>query len=326
MIRNFLLSVVVMAWTGQIQAASWADGLFDELSRDFGAVPRGTLLTHPFRVANNTQGTVSISNVRVSCGCTTARAIQNVLKPGEETAIFVQMDTRRFLNTKAVTVYVTFNQPRFEEARILVQANSREDVIFAPEGINFGKVKKGTAPTARMAVTFLGSSNMKITEVSSESNYVQPKIVDTGRDGVQSSIQIQAVLRQDTPPGKWFTDVWLKTNNPSMPKLRVPVTVEVEAELSMVPNNVQLGQVKAGTETDRKVVLRGQLPFRIVSIKGTDGELRVKDSSGESKTMHILTVTLHPRLPGELNRTLRVLTDMTTGGEIEINAQAQVVP
>lgn len=325
MMRSFLLTVGILIWTGHAQAASWADGLFDELSRDFGTVPRGTQLTHPFRLTNNTQETISISHVRVSCGCTTARALQNVLKPGEETAIFATMDTRRFLGPKAVTVYVSFSQPRFEEVRIVVQGNSREDVIFAPEGINFGKVKKGATPTTQMSITFLTSFNVQPTEITSESNYVIPKIVAGPKENGQSAIQVQATLRDDTPAGKWFTDLWIKTNNPNMPKLRVPVTVEVETALSLIPNQVQLGQVKVGAETDRKVVLRGQVPFRIVSVQGTDRIVSVKDSSNEAKTMHVLTVTLHPSRAGELHRTLRVVTDMPNGGEIEINAQAQVV-
>src|SRR5215212_1111310 len=52
--------------------ASWADGLFDELSRDFGSVPRGPTLQHPFRLVNKTNQHVHIASVRVSCGCTSA--------------------------------------------------------------------------------------------------------------------------------------------------------------------------------------------------------------------------------------------------------------
>src|SRR5262249_15121454 len=67
--------------------ASWADGLFDELSRDFGSVPRGPTLQHPFRVVNKTDQYVTISGVRVSCGCVSAQALKATLAPGEETAI-----------------------------------------------------------------------------------------------------------------------------------------------------------------------------------------------------------------------------------------------
>src|SRR5688572_9035617 len=103
---------VLLGAAGQARA-SWADGMFEEVSRDFGSVPRGSVLIYPFRVVNNTGVNVHIANVRVSCGCTSARALQTSLAPGQDTAILVQMDTRRFYHTKTVTVYVQFDQPRF---------------------------------------------------------------------------------------------------------------------------------------------------------------------------------------------------------------------
>src|SRR5260370_13163716 len=111
MFRYSLLLLALLGGTGRALASSWADGLCEEQVRDFGTVPRGPLLTHPFRVVNKTKETVHISSVRVSCGCTSARALQTTLAPGEETAILAEMDTRRFFNTKGVTIYVQFDQP-----------------------------------------------------------------------------------------------------------------------------------------------------------------------------------------------------------------------
>ena len=39
--------------------------MFDELSRDFGSVPHGQTLVHPFRLVNNTGNTVRITSIRV---------------------------------------------------------------------------------------------------------------------------------------------------------------------------------------------------------------------------------------------------------------------
>src|SRR5262245_34254592 len=118
---RYSLVVLLGLCVGGRASASWADALFDELSRDFGSVPRGPTLTHPFRLVNKTGARVHIASVRVSCGCTSAQALQQDLAPGQETAILVHMDTRRFTNTKNVTIFVTFDQPRFEEVRLWVQ-------------------------------------------------------------------------------------------------------------------------------------------------------------------------------------------------------------
>ena len=73
-------------------------------------------------------------------------------------------------------------------------------------------------------------------------------------------------------------------------------------------------------------LLRANEFGRILSISGTDQQVQVRETANESKAVHVLTVTLNPFEPGQLNRTIRVQTDLKSGGDIEFNAQAQVVP
>ncbi len=326
MFRYSLMLATLVGIAGTVHAQTRADGMFDELSRDFGSVPRGQIVMHPFRIVNNTNQPVRIANVRVSCGCVTTQTLKSNLQPGEETAIIATMNTQVFLNTRTVTIYVTFDQPRYQEVRLWVQANSREDVRFSPGSIAFGQIKRGVdGVESKMVISFLGGQT-QITEVKSESNYVTPTFKESSRGSGDTSYEVTAKLRKDTPAGKWYTDLWLTTNNPSMPKLRVPVTVEIEAPLSVNPSTVSLGQVKAGTESDHKVIIRGVRPFRITGISGTDSQMQVRTTTSESKLAHVLTVTLNPREPGALSQTITIQTDLKAAGEIQFNAQAQVVP
>src|SRR5947207_6828561 len=129
MVRYHLVILAGLLSAAPALAGSWADGMFEEFSKDFGSVPRGQVLTHPFVVKNNTGQTVTISGVRVSCGlCTSATALKGQLKPGEETSISVRMDSGKFVGVKTVYVYVTFGSPQAEEVRLWRQANSRDDV------------------------------------------------------------------------------------------------------------------------------------------------------------------------------------------------------
>ena len=75
MLRFSLVCVLGLCLTGTSFAGSWADGMFEEMSRDFGSVPRGPTLTHYYRIANKTGGPVHISGVRVSCGCVSASVL-----------------------------------------------------------------------------------------------------------------------------------------------------------------------------------------------------------------------------------------------------------
>jgi hypothetical protein len=323
---RYSLVLAVSALAAGTASASWADKMFDELSKDFGSVPRGPTLTHYFRLVNNTKETVTISGVRVSCNCTTASALKTVLKPGEQTHILAQMDSTRFTGPKSVTIYVNFSSPSNEEVRLWVQANGRNDFTVGPDTLALGQVKRGSSPTSSVVVTFYGLPDMKITEVKTESNYVQTELKPAKTQGTEVAFELKATLRSDTPVGRWYSDVWLKTNNPSIPQIRVPLTVEVESALSVSTDNVALGEVKVNGENERRVVLRGAQPFKVTEIEGADDELIVKDSTDEAKQVHVLTVKIKPTKAGEIKRKIKVKTDLKEENEIDFKVTATIMP
>jgi len=332
MFRFSLVVVLGLGSCGAASAASWADSMFEEMSKDFGSVPRGPTLTHPFHLTNKTKQTVHIAGVRVSCGCTSASAVQTELAPGQGTAIVADMDTRRFAGNKAVTIFVQFDRPSWEEVQLKVQANSRDDVTISPESLAFGQTKRGSSPSASVTVAFQGNSRLKITQASCESTYVRTTLKELRRDAQEVSYRLTARVRPDIPVGKWYTDIWLTTDNATTPRVRVPLTVDIEAPLSMTPGGVALGQVSVGGQAERRIIVRGAKPFRIVSIKGTDKLVSVRDSSPASKPVHVLTVTVKSPKAGEVSRpidvdrTIRIVTDLAEQGEIDFKAKAQIRP
>jgi hypothetical protein len=327
MLRYSLVLVAVFQVAGSAGAATWADGLFSELSKDFGSVPRGPTLTHYFRVLNNTGKPVNISNVRVSCGCTSAAALQSSLQPGEETAIVARMDTTRFIGPRSVTIYVQFDKPEFEEVRLWIQANGRNDFALSPDSFSFGSIKRGVAPTASVSLTFYGNSDAKILSARPESNYIVPSFVEVRRlDSGEVVYNLTAKLHPDTPVGKWFTDIWIKTNLPSMPQVRVPLTVEIESSLTVSPAVVSFEPVRVSGASERRVIIRGVKPFKVVRVKGSDDNLDVRTFSAKAQEVHVLTIRLHPSRAGAIDRTLRVVTDLKEDNEIDFRVNASIMP
>jgi hypothetical protein len=326
MLRYGLVVVAGLLVASPARSATWADALFDEFSIDFGAVPRGPTKEHNFRVTNNTRGPVNISSVRVSCGCVSAVALKGHLEPGESTHIIARMDTTRFTGHKSVTVFVQFNQPSFEEVRLLVQANGRNDFSVTPDTLGFGQIKRGSSPSSSVLLSFFGNSALQIAEVKSESNYIQPIVQEVRRSDTEVGYQLTARLRSDTPVGKWYTDIWLKTNDAAMAPIRVPLTVEVESALSIHPENVTLGSLKPQAESERRVIVRGVKPFKISEVQGTDANLQVRIDTADAKPVHVLTIKFKAGGPGEITRKLRILTDLAGDNKLDFQVAAQIAP
>src|SRR5262249_12349360 len=156
MLRYCCALLVGLCLAGPGRAATWADAMFEELSKDFGSVPQGPMLSHPFRLTNNTSAVVQIGSIRPSCGCVSATAQTPVRAPGQSTVSHTPMNTTRFNGVKTVTIFVNIVQPQMEEVRLWVQANSRYDVTVSPESVAFGQIKRASQPSGSVNVTFLG--------------------------------------------------------------------------------------------------------------------------------------------------------------------------
>jgi len=224
--------IVVLAGLLGGASPAWAGAadLFPEKVKDFGVSPRGTILVHYFRFTNTTGQPLQIGQPRVSCGCVSAYILKNQIAPGETTAVIAQMDTRRIPtpNTvKSVTVYVPFYSPTSEEVSLRVQTVCRDDLIMSPDTLAFGTVEKGKGAKATTKVTLTSDPSWQVTEAKSSGGYVKVEFKQESRAGSQVTYEVTATLDKECPAGNWTSDVFLTTNNPGIPKLRIPVTVNV---------------------------------------------------------------------------------------------------
>jgi hypothetical protein len=249
---------------------------------------------------------------------------KRLLEPGETTHLVVHMDTSRFIGVRTVTVYVVFDQPGSDEVRLWVRANSRTDFSLRPDTLAFGHVHRNNTPVASVLLTFHGRGTARIMNVHSESNYIQPTFVEESRQATQVVYRINAELRQDTPVGRWYSDIWVKTNLPTIPQVRIPLTVTIESALSVSPQKVILGTLAIGEERSRRVIVRGIKPFQITGVEGKGQQLSVQDSVARRTPIHVITVRLYARRPGMLDRTLTLQTDLPEDNHIDFRVTATI--
>lgn len=299
-----------------VQADDGLPALFDNRVHDFGNVPIGPLLSHEFTIKNTTKQALHISNVRVSCGCVAASATKDTVAPGQSTTIYASMDTRRFIGSKTVTVYVTFDRPRYEEVSLQVTAYSRSDISLSPDSLAMGQIKRGTTPVVETEVSLL--SGMKITAAAAESGYV----LVTTKETAPGKFTLSARLRSDTPLGKWYTDIWVTTDQGGRGgKIRIPLTVEVEPSLLATPNSLQFDAIAGGDPVKKSVTIRAAQPFKILGIEGADGVFHASAFSKDAKPVHVVTVSFQPGKEGKFNGALKVLTDLKEENKIEVTVK-----
>jgi len=229
--------IVVLAGVlgGASQAWAGAIDLFPEKEKDFGVSARGTILVHYFRFTNTTGQPLQLGQPRVSCGCVSAYILKNTIAPGETSAVIAQMDTRRIPVpgvVRTVTVYVPFFSPSVEEVSLRVSSTCRDDLFITPDTLALGTVQKGKGATTSTKVTLTTDPSWQVTEAKSTGGYVKVEVKQDTRQGSQVTYEVTATLDKDCPAGNWTSEVFLTTNNPGIPKLRIPVTVNVTNQVA----------------------------------------------------------------------------------------------
>jgi len=304
-----------------------AQQLLDQVSKDFGSVPRGTILSHQFKLTNQTTAPLHVAAVRTSCTCTTATVGKLELQPGESTTLMVNLDTRKFSGSRSFTVYLTLDRPFLEEIRVLLSATSRDDITLTPGQLNFGRVKRGSQAAASVVVEQHALSGWEIVGLENENGYLLPKLTKLERPGATPAYQLEVRLRDDIPVGAWHADIYLKTNDPNNPRVRVPLVVEVEGNLVATPGELVFGQCRQNSTNEKRVVLRGSAPFKIVRTEGADDLISVSPASSEAKNVQVLKVTFSPKAQtGEVIRRMKVFTDLNGEEAADFTVQATVVP
>ena len=66
---------------------------FDTLEHNFGEFKEGEEVTYEFRFTNKGKGSLLITEVKATCGCTTPYYPKNIIKPGESDVIKVVYDS-----------------------------------------------------------------------------------------------------------------------------------------------------------------------------------------------------------------------------------------
>jgi hypothetical protein len=309
--RMILVGLLLIGLTASARAG--ATDYFAETVKDFGITPRGPVHRHYFPVKNTSAHPITLGAPRVSCGCVSAGILKAQLAPGESTAVVADMDTRRIPQAnviKSVIVYVPVYGPQSaEEVQLRVQAIARDDLVLSPEVLSFGTLRKGQGGKATTRITFYSDPSWQITEAASGGAFVKADAKQVHRQGNEVSYELTATLDEKCPVGDWTTDVWVKTSTPGMEKIRVPVRVTVVSPIAVNPETVRFGEVAVGEPSEQKVILQGNQPFKVVEVKGAEGDVVVDKVAAGARPVHVLKVKVTPKSAGSWSKALEIITD-----------------
>ncbi|MCR4413957.1 MAG: DUF1573 domain-containing protein [Thermoguttaceae bacterium] len=330
--RTIMAALVLGAvWAPAASAKEWAKALFNKTSHDFGVVARGAKAEYRFVLDNIYVEDVHIKRVTSTCGCTVPKLTKDTLKTYETAELVAELDTLRFYGHKSATLKVEFDKPFPAEVQLQVYCYIRSDVVFEPGIVQFGSVSQGRSATQRVTVSYAGRKDWQVLDVTSNSPHLAAELKEVSRIGetprARVDYELCVTLKETAPAGYFREHVVLKTNDPNRQTAQVPLTVEghVLPSLSVSPASL-IFVVQPRQSQARNLVVRGEKPFRILSISGPDARFRFTVPT-EAKAVHVVPMQFTAtEATGRVSGKIRVETDVPGAGAVEINVDGQVVP
>lgn len=318
---------MVLAWGAEAAAQEWAKKMFETTSHDFGIVARGSKQEYSFIVNNLYKEDIHISGVRSSCGCTSPRITKETLKTHEQSEIVVVYNTKSFLGAKSATVTVTIDEPYYAEVQLTVSGYIRSDVVFQPGAVEFGSVDSGKGASLTVTVSYAGRDDWEITDVRSANEHFEVELEEKLRNGGRVNYEMIVRLKPDAPSGYIHDQLLIVTNDSGASNVSLPVEGQVVSALTVSPASLYLGVLKPGDTVKKRLVVRGNKPFRIVSVKCDDASFTFEKPETESKPLHFVPVEFKAGdQPGQIEKKIEIETDLSQGGSAQCTANATIKP
>lgn len=335
MTRRFIVAAaaVLSLWSisgGKVQAQSWADGMFNELSHNWGPVARGATVRYPFYLTNTLNEPINIISLRPSCGCTSGASDKSLVQPGERAVIEAQMNTTNFVGHKATILFVNLMTAsgRQAEVRLAVASEIQSDIVLNPGTVDFGYLVKGQEVTRTVVIDRVGSTDWRATKMSSNVRGIDAKLVERARTTTGVSYELNVTLRKDAPEGVIRNDLLIHTNDPNNPAIPVLMTAQVVGALAVTPKNVNVGTLAVTqTPAQGKFVVKGSQPFVVTGVEGGEEGLELIVAETTPKPLHVLTVQVNPAkfaAKGEFTRVLKVHTNLPGQPPAEVTIQGKI--
>ncbi len=294
MFRFLTASLILVGFVFTSSAlADWSDSVFPVKKHDFGAVAVAAKTEFRFPIHNTTGRRLHIQTVRTSCGCTTPIVETPYIEPGQAGAIVARFNTDTFRGKRGATITVVLDQPFYSEVRLRVDGYIRQDMVFHPGAVEFGKVAHGEPLEKSVKVLYAGRDEWAILDVISNQPWMTIDVSLESRGSQRVSYELLVKIAPTAPVGYFQDELIVVTNDRAMPRVPLRVSGDLEADLSISPQSIAIGTVKPGEEVEKRLVVRGKDPFVIESITCPGWDI-VFEASTQPKPTHILMVVLRP--------------------------------
>ena len=260
---------------------------------DFGHVKSGEVISHTFICTNVGDQLLELTDVRPSCGCTTAGSYDRTIEPGKTASIPIRFDSGNYNGTVGKTVIVQCNDPLQTNIVLQIKGTVWKPVDIVPAIAWFGtSTDSETNITQQLQIVSNLQEALELSPPECTNGAFQPTL-KTIRPGKEYELVV-TFLR---PSGvtNIVAPITLQTTSTNLPVLTITAYGVVQAAVVASPAQLMLppGPLASAVQLNANILNNGTGPLVLSdpSIEPPVADVRVRELN--SGRQFLLTANFH---------------------------------
>lgn len=316
-------------------AAAHGKAVAVEPIKEAGSVAKGDKVAQDFEIRNDGPGTLEITDVKASCGCTVA-SFDKSIPAGKSGKVHVVVDTVTFTGpiSKGVTVYTS--DPANPQIELTVRAKIEPYIAVKPGYARYvvvrGEAKEGTIVQTLWAPD---GSPMDIVKVDSPWPYLTATFRQAQEgerlpdvDPKIKQWRVEMLLSNEATVGPLAGYVTVHTTHAKQKLVEIPVSGFVRPVIAVTPPKADFGQVEVKEPLRRALDVRSFAtePIRLIGIDPVGQGIEAKLEPLEEGREYSVRLTLNPGMPkGPFHSKLTIHTDSPKSPVIEVELTGTIL-
>ena len=231
-----LFAVTAGRRKGAITTASGPKIVFATPVYDFGKVRSGEIVKYAFLFTNAGSAMLQVSNVQVSCGCTTAGDWSRQVEPGKIGSIPIQFNSTGFGSAVEKSITVSCNDTNRPSVVLQIKGNVWRPIDAIPQFavINLTVIAPSNATTVRIVNNEEAPLTLSMPECSNQAFAIELRTNQPGRE-------FEMLIRTASPlTNSVQAPITVKTSSTNMPVLNITAWANMQPEVVVAPSQIAL--------------------------------------------------------------------------------------
>jgi hypothetical protein len=226
---------------------------FAEPVYDFGRIKAGDVIKYSYIFTNTGDQTLEITGVQPGCGCTTACEWSHTVAPGQTGQVPIQFNSHNFNGQVVKTITVRCNDPAQASLMLQLKGTIWRPLEYIPQYavMNLAPDVESASATVRIVNHTEEVVDLSPPEVNNPGFKVS---LATNAPGKEYQLTVTSV--PPLPPGTLQAQITVKTTSTNTPVLTIPLWVNVQPAITIMPPTITLPPGPLPTRTTPSITIQ----------------------------------------------------------------------